>query len=261
MLNLSRCLKITVFVIMAITLLSSMYSVEATPRQAGVEINVSGPQEIFVNETFSYEIEVGGSFSQRSFNWSIEIPEVSNLQISPNSARSNTTNIFTINVTARRVGEMTILFRGFCSDFEEVRYGESTLEIKALKPGTVEVDVTNPTDMQLNRVKVGVFVDSDLRGSHIISTLGPGETKRVVINWSRENLDSGEHTLEIWVDYGFRDTDSFVKDEMILTRTFYITGEGTLSRYTLPISLAVVGVAVAGFFYYMRKQRQRRRPW
>ncbi len=254
-------LKTTVLLMMVIILSISLYTVESAPIQAGVEIHVSGSREIFVNETFTYDVEVGGSFSQRAFNWSIEIPEVPNLIIDPTSSRSNRSNVFTVNVTARRAGKMTIVFKGFCSDFQEVRYGVSELEIKALKPATVEVDITNPTDIELKGVKVGVFVDNTLRGTHEIPSLAPDETKRVTINWSKENLDKGEHKLEIWVDYGYRDTDSFVKDELVLTRTFHVTGESTLSKYSLPIGLTVAAVIVAAFFFYMRKKSQRRRPW
>ena len=245
---------------LSILLISSVSMVSANPVRRGVEVYVSGPREVFVNQTVSYRVEVGGTFSRSAVNWSLEVRETPGVEISPMSSRSNTTSSFRVNITARKAGNIPIVFRGFCSDDEEIRYGETTFEVKSIKPVRIEVDVTNPDDIDLTNVKVGVFVQGKLRGSHSIPELGAGETKRVSIDWSKDNLARGEHSLEIWVDYGYTDND-FVKDEMILTSTFYITGETFFSRYSLPITITVIGASFAVFYYYMRKKQKRRRPW
>lgn len=248
-----------IIVVAAMIIIASVPTVQASPRRVGVDLHVTGPREVFVNQTENYRVQVAGTFSDRANNWSLEVVTLPvGIIVDETSQSSNTSNVFNIEVIATRSGTFDIVIRGYCSDAEEVRYGETTLRIRAITPVTVEVDIFNPTDYMMNEIKVGVFVDGRLKGSEILRELKAGESKRVSIDWSKEDLDAGEYTMEIWVDYGY-DGDTFERDEMIVTRTIYIDSNGA-SRLLIPILLIVLAASI-GLFYFMRQKRKRRRPW
>ncbi len=258
----SRGILIKLTALFMVTLMVSSFSdAQSTPRQLGVDLYISGPSEIFVNQTTMYRVELRGSFSGRATNWSLEVVEFPGaLKVNPPSSRSNVSNTFYVNVTATRTGTYNIRLQGYCSDDEEVRYGESSLNIRAVVPATVEVDINNPSEFVLKNITIGVFVDGSLKGKDLIPSLEPGETQKRSIDWSREGLSPGEHKLEVWVDYGYTDSTTFIKDELLMSTSIYVKGEGAARTYALPIALAAVGGGVF-FFLYMRKKRKRRRPW
>ncbi len=249
------CLFLICFMIIPIS------SAQGDLKQTDVDIYISGPTEVFVNQTVTYQIEVGGDFSSRAVNWSLEVVDIpSGLMVNPPSSQSNVSNVFSVEITATKSGSFTVRFKGFCADIEKTRYDESVINIRAVKPASVRVDLVNPSEFELYNVTVGVFVDGTLKGTHLIPSLGANDTKSLTINWSKEGLSSGEHTLEVWVDYGYIDSSAFVKDELLISKPVFVDDESSMMQYALPIGVAVAGGLVI-VFYFIRKRRKKRRPW
>lgn len=228
--------------------------------QAGVDVNINGPTRVFKNHTVQYEIEVGGSFGLYAQNWSISIEESDKYSVDQYQKQSIKSNTFQLNFTTMKEGKATLNIKGFCSDGEETRYREASLDIKSVEAVSVFVDLKNTKDITMGDLKLGLFIDGKLQNTKIVSTLEPGETKNIQINWSKDGLDEGEHELEVWVDYGYHEDDSFVKDELLVEKTFYIQGENTLYEYAwLMIAAGILGFL--GLYYYLNRKKRRRRPW
>lgn len=252
-------LLIIIIVLMTIPLFSPLNHSEDF-SQSGVNIYIDGPKEVFINQTVKYHVEIGGSFGKDALNWSLKVEESEDFDVSPVENESKRSNDFIINITAKKEGEITLKVKGYCSDGEEVRYSESSLDVTAVKPVTATVEITNPTDIELEDVKVGLFVDGELKNTIVIDKLGANETRKLEINWSKKGLKMGDHEVEVWVDYGYEDSGRFVKDELVLEKTFYVTGKGFWEKYGVLIGVAVV-VGIVGFLYYMNRRKKRRRPW
>lgn len=257
---------IDIKMVFILILLFTVMPLFATPSsseklsESGVNIYIDGPKEVFVNQTIKYHVEIGGSFGKSAQNWSLKVEEGEDFDVSPVENESMLSNEFIVNLTVKNDGEATLKVKGFCSDGEDIRYSQSSLKVNAVKPVKATVEITNPTDIELEDVKVGLFVDSDLKNTIVIDKLGANETRKLQINWSKEGLDMGDHKLEVWVDYGYEDSGRFIKDELVLQKTFYVTGQGFWDKYGVLIGVSVV-LSIIGFLYYMNRRKKRRRPW
>jgi len=259
--------KITVFVVVLLISLISLSTIFPGYSQAeelsgrGVNLLISGEQEVFSNETNTYEITVDGEFGRNAQNWTLYSRVIEGMaSVSPESEESNTSNIFEVEMTAMRKGKVVIEFEAFCSDEDETRRKVETFEVNVLEPSKVIVNVKNPTDTTIENLEVGLFINSELKRIRYIDRLGPNEERRVQFNWSDEDLEPGEHRLEVWVDYGFDESEEFHKDALILEKNIYIPDEGSHILYTSLIILLILGV-IGAFLFYLNKKKKRRRPW
>lgn len=257
-------MKRQVFIIFLILFVSFSFGYlgegDAKLSQAGVDVNINGPTRVFKNHTVQYEIEIGGSFGLYAQNWSISVEESEDYRVDQPQKQSIKSNTFQLNVTTMKEGKVTLDIKGFCSDGDETRYRAASLEIKSVEAVSVSVDIKNTKDITLNDLELGLFIDGKLQNTKGVGTLEPGETKNIQINWSKDGLDKGEHDLEVWVDYGYSEGDSFVKDDLLVERTFYIQGKNTLYEYAwLMIVAGILGFL--GLYYYLNVKRRRRRPW
>ncbi|MGM0405176.1 MAG: CARDB domain-containing protein [Thermoplasmatota archaeon] len=259
--------KIVSIALVMIVLLISMITAFPGNSQAaefssrGVRLLISGEEEVFTNETNIYEVTIDGDFGRNADNWTLNSSVTEGTAtVQPDSDESNTSNVFEVQVTAIEAGTVVLEFEAFCSDGEETRRDVETLEVNVVKPSNVSVMVSNPTDTDIENVKVGLFINSEMRRVKHIDTLEADGQKRIQFNWSDEGLESGEHTIEIWVDYGFEDVDEFHKDSLILEKNFYVPDEGAHTLYTSLVVLLIVGV-IGVFFFYNHKKKKRRRPW
>ncbi len=253
--------RIIIFTISVLLLASLAVPVRADRfSQTGVSIYVDGPSEVFVNHTEHFFVEVRGSFAEEALNWSINVEDVPDgLHIEPLSDESTTSSIFQINVTAVEKGSYSFRVVGYCSDGLEIRYRESTLDIDAYKPIITRVDLTNPKEYDLDKVIVGLFIGDELFVTQTVDRLEANETRMIEFMWGKEKLEEGEHTIEIWADYGFRPGEDFNKGELLLSKTFYVEGEPGPWQYALPIIMVIAGVLFV--LYYLKRRKKRRRPW
>ncbi|MFW5927605.1 MAG: CARDB domain-containing protein [Thermoplasmatota archaeon] len=240
----------------------SVQSAEAQDlSQDGVRIFIEkGPQEVFVNETAAYRVRIGGSFGKSADNWTLETSANIDAKIDSRTQESNQSNVFTVKVTVREKGNGKINFKAYCGKAGETRYSEDSYKIEAIKPVTTKVNVKNPTDTEISNVKVGLFVDGDLKNITKIDKLGADEQKTLTMNWSKKGYSSGKHEIEVWVDYNFEDGEKFTKDEVLLKDSFYIEGDSNLGLIAGIIIVAAVSGFLAYYFYSKGKSR-RRKPW
>lgn len=251
--------------ILAILLLSIPVSVQNTEAQdlsqAGVRIFIEkGPKDVFVNQTVTYRVRIGGSFGKNADNWTLESDSTINAKIDSRTQESNKSNVFTVKVIVREEGDGKLKFKAYCGKDGETRYSEDKYKIEAIKPVTTKVKVKNPTDTEISNVEVGLFVDGDLKNITKIDKLGADEQKTLTMKWSKEGYSSGKHELQIWVDYNFDDGDRFTKDEALLKDSFYIEGDSNLGLIAGIIIVAGVSGFLAYYFYSKGKSR-RRKPW
>ncbi|MFO8109352.1 MAG: hypothetical protein R6U17_02350 [Thermoplasmata archaeon] len=256
-------MKNKIFILTVLVFLLTSLAVPATGSrlsQTGVSIYIDGPRQVFVNHTEYFIVEVRGSFAEEAINWSIEIQDVPDgLHVEPLSDESTTSNMFQINVTALQKDSYKLNIAGYCSDGLEVRYRESTLDIEALTPVTTRVDLKSPVDYTLENVVIGLFIDDELMKTQTIDRLEANETRNIEMIWGKEKLDEGEHTLEIWVDYGFNGQEDFKQGERLLHTTFYVEGTPGMLIVVLPIVIIIIGALLV--IYYLRRRKKRRRPW
>ncbi|MEF8873894.1 MAG: CARDB domain-containing protein [Candidatus Thermoplasmatota archaeon] len=219
-------------------------------------------EEVFVNVTEEFRINIGGSFefkgqrvsSQEADNWSLEVETAADATVQPEEQSSNTTNQFTFEVMFRETGKANLNFTAYCRKENETRYLERQFKVRVVEANTVSFEVDNPNDSELEEIKLKLYIDDELRNTKTIRDMGPEETHRVKFNWSRHGLDSGEHELEVRADYGFG------REKVLLSDSFYVEGETNTALYG-GIAAASIGGAVVIYLIYRRKKRRRRRPW
>ncbi len=251
--------------ILALLLLSIPVSVQNAEgqdlSQAGVRIFIEkGPKDVFVNQTVTYRVRIGGSFGKSADNWTLETDTTIDAKIESRTQESNQSNVFSVKITAREEGDGKVNFKAYCGKDGETRYSEDSYKIEAIEPITTKVNVKNPTDTEISNVEVGLFVDGDLKNVTKIDKLGADKQKTLSMKWSKEGYSSGKHELEIWVDYNFDDGDKFTKDEALLKDSFYIEGDSNLGL----IAGIVIVAAVSGFlvyYFYSKGKSRRRKPW
>ena len=221
---------------------------------SGVDLFIEGDDEVFVNETIHYEVEIGGVFGRDAKNWSLKAEAKGDAVIEPKNINSNESNTFIVNLTVTRPGKVTVTFTGYCSDGEETRTSQDQFQVKAVKPATVKVTVENTKDIYLENVTVGLFIDDELVQSRDIK-LKANQSKTVHLNWSKEGLSDGGHKLVVGVNYGL-DSNEY---NSVLEKTIYI-GEQNFPIYNWSIAISMI-VLIVLFLFYLRKKRKRRRPW
>ncbi len=228
----------------------------------GVNLLISGEQEVLVNETNTYEVTIGGTFGEEeAVNWTLNSRVTDGAaMVTPESQESNTSNVFEVELEAMEKGTITIEFEGFCSDGEETRHEVQTWNVEVLGVTTTSVLVNNPTDTSIEDVKVGLFLNGELIRVNNIGRIEPDGVKRIQFNWSQEGLEPGEHKMEIWVDYGYEQDEGFTKENLLVERSIYIPDEDRHTLYTAIVVLLIIGV-IGAFFYYQHKRKKRRRPW
>ncbi|MFW6176263.1 MAG: CARDB domain-containing protein [Thermoplasmatota archaeon] len=258
----TRYLSIFIIVILMLTIPLSIYSTEAQDlSQSGVRIFVEkGPKDVFVNESATYRVRIGGSFGSEADNWTLKTDANIDAKIDKRTQESEESNVFTVKVTVREEGDAKITFKAYCGKDGETRYNEDDYEINAIKPVTTSVSVQNPTDTEISNIEVGLFVDGDLKNITKIDTLEADERKTLTMKWSKKGYSSGEHELEIWVDYNLDDKEGFSKDERLLQKTFYVEGDSNLGW----IAAVIIIASVSGFllyYFYSKGKSRRRKPW
>ncbi len=229
--------------------------------QQGVDIHIDGPTEVFVQKTEEFKIEIRGEFAtQEAINWSIEIQETMGVHIEPMTDDSTESNVFYVDITPLEEDTFTIPVKGYCSDGEEVRYSETNIVIETKEPKVLTLEVKNSHDYKIDRVRVGLYIDDTLVRIQNVNDLEPNETRMVEIYWTKEDLEPGEHTLEVWLDYGLHGEDRFVRGEQLISRTFHVERDRNYTWIILGVIAAVSGV-IFFLYYHSKKKRKSRRPW
>ncbi len=260
-------------VLVAISLLlSTFFLVTVQPGEAAVEddlidLSIDGPQEFFVNETISYEVEIRGVFridgeiisAQEADNWTLQTGSNLEATIEPEESESDTSNKFTVNVTVHEEGEGNLNFRAYCGKDGEVAFNEVRFWINVEKPEKTWVTVRNPTDTYIEELEVALFINGELKAVETLRDFEPGEERRVTFEWSKRGLESGEHTLEVWTGTS-DDVREFNKERLVMSRTFQIEEE-TSSLIYAGIIIAMIAASLLIFFWYKSRRRRQRRPW
>jgi len=243
-------------------LLSTFFIFTAQPSEAAVQDtridpSIDGPEEFFVNKTVSYEVEIRGAFrvgdrtirTDQADNWTLQTESTLDSTIDPLESDSETSNIFTVNVTVHEEGEGTLNFRAYCGKDDEVAFNEKQFQISVEKPERTSVTIKNPTDAHIEELEVGLYINGELKDTQTLRDLEPGEERKVTFEWSKRGLDSGEHTLEVRAE-----------ERLVISRTFQVEEE-TSSWIYAGVILAVIGASILIFIWYKSRRRRQRRPW
>lgn len=268
--------KLTVMII-GVFLLISVLSIGASIKTVGAatrdnRINprvLEGPDEVFVNETVVYKIEISGAFeaggelvrASEADNYTLRTESDLDATINSEEQESTTSNVFDVNVTVHEEGEGELEFLAFCGKGDQVAFSETEFSFESEKPETTSVKVKNPTDTHIEEMNIGLFIDGELKSTQNLTEMEPGEERRITFQWSKKGLSSGEHTIEVWADYdSSEDEESFNQQDLIMSQTFQVEEETNTLLY-VGIAIAVIGVGFVVFLWYRSRQRKRKRPW
>ncbi|MFP4001385.1 MAG: CARDB domain-containing protein [Thermoplasmata archaeon] len=268
--------KFTVFII-GIFLLTSALFIGASIRPAeGAKrdnrINprvVEGPEDIFINNTVTYRIEIGGAFeaggelvrASEADNYTLKTESDLDTTIDPLEDESTSTNVFEVNVSAHEEGEGELTFTAYCGKGDDVAYSEKKFSFDAEKPEKTTVKIENPTDTHIEKMKVGLFIDGELKSTETITDLEPDEDREITFQWSKRGLSTGEHTLEVWGDYEpAEDEQSFNQNDLIMSINFQVEEETNTMVY-VGIAILAIAISLVVFLWYQSRKRKRRRPW
>ncbi|MEF8835033.1 MAG: CARDB domain-containing protein [Candidatus Thermoplasmatota archaeon] len=242
---------------------------EAAVEDERINPKIDGPEEFFFNETVSYEVEIRGAFrsgekiidAEEADNWTLKTESTLEATVDPLESESATSNIFTVNVTVREEGEGALNFKAYCGKNGEVAFNEKEFQISVEKPEKTKVTVKNPSEVHIEEMKIGLYIDGEQKATQTLKDLEPGEERRGSFKWSKSGLESGEHTLEVWADYGTSENDDgFNKEKLVMDRTFQIEEETSTMLYA-GIIIAAIAVSVLLFIWYKNRRRRQRRPW
>lgn len=266
--DIMKTLSLLIIVFFMVSLCSAFIGTtagEEATLDRGINIEIEDEEqreEAFVNITEEFRIFIGGFFGfegQRvsaadADNWTLEVETAADASVQPQEQTSNESRVFTFDAMFRETGTATLNLTAYCTKENETRYSERQFDVRVVEVNTVSFEVNNPTDYELEEIKLKLYINGELRNTQTIRNVDPDETRRVKFNWSRHGLDQGEHEMEVRADYGFG------RERVILTRSFYVEGETNRALYA-GIAVLSVGAAVVVFFYYRKKKRRRRRPW
>lgn len=262
-------LTLVITLILTSTALTGLQITKGAEKDNRINPVVDGPENVFVNVTEVYEVEIKGVFevddnlieAENADNWSLEMESSLDATVEPNEQESTESNIFTVNVTIHEEGTGNLNITAYCGKGGKVSYSEKQLEVRSEEPEETTVPITNPTDTTIQQIELGFFVDGEKKSTITIEDLSPNEEKTVTFRWSKRGLSSGEHDLEVWVDYGTdNEPDRFNKQELIMDRTFHVEGEPNTLLYGAVIAL-VIAASFVVFLFYQSRKRKRRRPW
>ncbi|MBS3781467.1 MAG: hypothetical protein KGY66_02355 [Candidatus Thermoplasmatota archaeon] len=261
--------SVSMLLLLSMSLLAGVQVSEGARESPRIDPRVvEGPDELFVNETETYRIEIDGFFlangkkveANEADNWSLTTE--SNLQttIEPLEQESTDSNIFNVTVTVHEEGKGHLNFIAYCSKNGQVFYSEREFSIVSEKPESTSVRIKNPTDTHIEEMRVGLYIDGNLKTTQTLSDMGPEEERQITFQWSKRGIEPGEHTIEIWADYSSAENEDFNKQSMIMSRTFQVEEETSNLIYA-GIIVAVMGAGSLIFFWYRRRRKKRRRPW
>ncbi len=242
---------------------------EAATRDNRIEPRIiEGPDEFFNNETVTYVVEIRGAFrvdgeiirASEADNWTLRTESSLQATIDPPEAESSTSNVFEVNVTVHEEGEGILTFTAFCGKNGQVSYSDREFSFRTEEPEKTSVTIRNPTNTHIEEMKVGLFIDGELKTTQKITDMEPGEERRITFQWSKRGLSPGEHTLEIWADYEPDEDTEFNQQAMIISRTFKVEEETSTLVYA-GIIIAVIAVSFFVLLWYKSRKRKRRRPW
>lgn len=265
--------------VLSLALLVSVTSIgvgfgEATTRDDGIEIDViEGPERPFVNQTENYQIELTGTFGvddeevEDADNWTLQVETDLESTIEPSDnieqtqVEEDTDNLFNLGIEIHEEGEGEITFSAYVGKDDEVSFQEKTFDIEAEIPERTSIEITNPTEANIENAKLGLYINNEIKSLVTISELGPNEEQTITFEWSKRGLEGGEHTMEVWMDYSDPETkEDFEKDSIVMERTFEIEEE-TNPWLIAGIVIAVIVGALLIFIWYQKKRRESRRPW
>ncbi len=266
--------KTTIFVIaivflMVISGFSGMQVTKGAEKDDRINPLVDGPEEVFVNVTEVYQVEIKGVFEvngnivdvENANNWTLKTESSLDATVKPKEQESSTSNHFTVNVTVHEAGKGYLNITAYCGKKGKVSYSEKQVRIKAEKPQKTTVPINNPTNTTVEEMRLGLFIDGKRKSTITVTDLKSGEEKTVTFKWSKSGLSSGEHDLEVWVDYGVSaDSSGFTKQDQVIDSNFHVKGETNTLLYG-GIIAAVIASGFVVFLLYQQRKRKRRRPW
>ncbi len=263
--------KLTVFLIVT-TLLFAMvmagpFSSEAATHGRYMEIDVEGPETPFVNITEEYTVTITGEFEDGSSveevaeNWTLNAQTDLDATIEPEEQENETSNVFQVEVQIHEETEGELIFTAYAGKEGDVEFTEKQFNVDPEKPERTSLVIENPTDMHIDEANLGLFINDELKDVQTVQDLEPEGEQTITFQWSKRDLEGGEHQMEVWMEYREREIDDEInQDQLVLSRTFEVEEE-TSTLLIAGIVLAVIAVSLVVFLWYQKKRRESRRPW
>ncbi len=229
----------------------------ATAEKTGIEL--IGPRVVAVGSVTQYTVKItGGPAENGNGTWEYRatlIPENYSGQprIDQINGTSNSTNIFTFNLTASDVEQtMKIVLKGTSSNETDSATVEKTIKIKVVKPIVLRAVVRNNGEMDAENVPVSFYVNGKLIGTKYVDVPAKGETE-VSLNWT--TYSDGEYSIKVVIDADNKLLELDEGNNALTSRVFVETHVKNLTGlYGFGIFVMCL-ITLYTFLWFIKKRR------
>jgi len=230
-----------------------------------VAVNVEGPGALPPGQTASYYVNITGGPAEvngtYSVKWWIESGDTTGatpLAGAPGTQNSATNNSFLVNVTVpTHEGDVDLVFEATSGNTTTNTTVKRTLVVHVLSPLVLTAAFVNNGGATAVNTTVNFYVDGNLVGSKVISSIRPGERGTAAINWIPVGLGSGQHAVRVEADINHDGKIEESAGEVRVSEIFYKTG-GELPAGYLGLLAIVIGlVGIIALLAFRRRAKNR----
>jgi hypothetical protein len=229
-------------------------TVNAQSNTTDVRIHLNGPSVLGTLRTGTYSVTFVDpnyqTWTYKAYITAANTTGASPLINSPiNGTLTSENNTFTFDVTAQQdSGELDIHINCTSGSL----YYEKVQTIPVVYPIALNVEINNPSNVEINNATIQFYVDGSEIDKQIIQTIGPRQNTKVSSEWISNDKEPGWHDSKIVVDLngdGIIDTQA---GDMIVEDRFYIEGgKDWIFASTVLIGLIAL---IIGFVYISKRK-------
>jgi hypothetical protein len=212
------------FLILALAIM--MPAVNAQSNTSDIRLNLNGPSVLGTLRSGTYSVTFIDPES-RTWTYKVYITATNTTGASPlinspiNGTLTTENNSFTFDVTAQQdSGELDIHIN--CTS-GSINY-EKVQSVPVVFPIAFNVDINNPSNIEINNATVQFYVDGSEIDKQTIQTIGARQNTKVSSEWITNDQVPGWHNSKIIVDLngdGIIDTQA---GDKVIEKSFYIEG-------------------------------------
>lgn len=242
------------FILILFVLSMVIPAVNAQSNTTDVRLHLNGPSVLGTLRTGTYSVTFIDPDSQ-VWTYKVYITAANTTGASPlmnspiNGTLTSENNSFTFDVTGQRdSGELDLHIN--CSSGS--LYYHKVQTIPVVYPIAFNVDINNPSNVEINNATVQFYVDGSEIDKQIIQTISPMQNTKVSSEWISNDQKPGWHDSRIVVDLngdGIIDSNA---GDMVVEDSFYIEGgKDWLFASTVLIGLIAL---IIGFVYLSKRK-------
>jgi len=242
------------FALLLIALTISIPVVDGQSNTTDVRLHLNGPSVLGTLRTGTYSVTfidpVSRIWTYKAYITATNTTGASPLKDSPiNGTLDSENNSFTFDVTAQQdSGELDLYINCTSGSFYYVK----VQTIPVVYPIAFNVDINNPSNVEINNATVQFYVDGSEIDKQVIQTISARQNTKVSSEWITIDQKPGWHDSRIVVDLnGDGIIDSNAGDMVILDKFYIEGGKDWLFASTVLIGLIAL---IIGFVYLSKRK-------